>query len=287
VANRTPKLFDLSARTKLRIGGSDRARYLNGQITNDVRKATGDRAIYATILNTKGRIDADLFIRETGDAFLVDADEALREELPVRLERYVIADDVTIDDVTDNYALFHLIDANQVSGVANPRFGCPGIDLWIEGSEREKVLRELMPTAASYDGARAETFRIENGVPRWGHELSQDIIPVEANLESSAIDYVKGCYIGQEVISRMKMSGQTNKRLRGLVSIDDTPLRTGTRLFPAGDATRDVGWITSATRSDNLRRQIGLAFVKRGYNDAGTSLLADGRKVEVVELPFV
>lgn len=285
IINSRPKLLDLSARTKLRVTGADRARYLNGQITNDLRKATRETAIYAAVLNAKGRMDADLFVHVPGDSLLLDADETLRDSLPGRLERYVIADDVQIEDVTDEFALLHLFDANQ-PGVAAERFGSVGADFWIKGAEREAKLREFARSCDFYDEEHAETLRIERGVPRWGFELSNEIIPVEANLEARALDYMKGCYIGQEVISRMKMSGQTNKRLRGLISTSGVPLRKKTRLAPAGEPTRDVGWITSATHSEVLQTEIALAFVKRGYNDPGTNLLADGSAVAVIELPF-
>jgi folate-binding protein YgfZ len=132
----------------------------------------------------------------------------------------------------------------------------------------------------------AEVFRIERGIPRWGRELTNEIIPVEANLESSSIDYAKGCYIGQEVISRMKMSGQTNKRLCGLVSLNGSPLEPGVRLTSATDAGREAGWITSATKSDRLGRQIGLGYAKRGFNTPGNALLAGTIPVEVTALPF-
>ena len=84
------------------------------------------------------------------------------------------------------------------------------------------------------DAESAEVFRIEQGVPVWGAELTEDIIPVEANLEECCIDYGKGCYIGQEVISRMKMSGQRNKTLCGLVASDDVAFRPGMKVYPAG-----------------------------------------------------
>ena len=80
------------------------------------------------------------------------------------------------------------------------------------------------------DSAAAEVMRIEQGLPRWGRELTDEIIPIEANLERRTIDYEKGCYIGQEVISRIKMSGQTNKRLCGLISLNNTPLQPGMKL---------------------------------------------------------
>ena len=136
-------------------------------------------------------------------------------------------------------------------------------------------------------------MRIEQGLPRWGRELTDNIIPIEANLEGRTIDYEKGCYIGQEVISRMKMSGQTNKRLCGLISLDDTPLRQGIKLVVPSSSGKEAGWITSATRSARLGKQIALGYVKRGLNDVGTRLdavsphVSNAIPVEVVSLPFL
>jgi tRNA-modifying protein YgfZ len=137
-------------------------------------------------------------------------------------------------------------------------------------------------------------MRIEQGLPRWGSELTDEIIPIEANLEQRTVDYQKGCYIGQEVISRIKMSGQTNKRLCGLISLNDVPLQSGTKLAAPSTSAKDVGWITSATQSDRLGKQIALGYVKRGFNNAGTRLdvLTPENSqpkitVEVVPLPFL
>jgi folate-binding protein YgfZ len=288
--------FDLSLRAKFRITGADRLRFLNGQITNDLGKAAADRAIHAAILNAKGRMNADVFVRAERDWLIVDADPALREPLPARLERYVIADDVQVTDVTEEFALFHFAgtippDMTTVGTTARAdRFGVAGVDLWSGANERMRVVEELARNCVVVDEQRAETFRIEHGIPRWGLELSEEIIPVEANLETTAIDYTKGCYIGQEVISRMKMSGQTNKRLCGLIPAGDQQLRAGTQLFASDDFSRDVGWITSATRSPTLAREIALGFVRRGHNAPGTRLLAsatDRIPVDVTELPFV
>ena len=150
-------------------------------------------------------------------------------------------------------------------------------------------------------------MRIEQGIPRWGRELTEEIIPIEANLEQRTIDYQKGCYIGQEVISRMKMSGQTNKKLCGLISVDDSPLQPGMKLLSVSAPGKDVGWVTSAACSETIGKKIALGYVKRGFSSAGTKLAAarpSGRPsastsenfvadpgrtifVEVVPLPFV
>ena len=296
----TPAFFDFSDRVKLRLTGADAARFLNGQITNDLRKATAASAIQASLLNAKGQLSAHVFISAEEGAFLLDADVGLREELTARLERYVIADDVQIEDVTASFSIFHVTKETAPTvplpgkNIAANRFGCPGWDLWIDAAESERLRQTLAADFAFCDDACAEVFRIEQGIPRWGRELTDEIIPVEANLEPTSIDYSKGCYIGQEVISRMKMSGQTNKRLCGLVSFSGGPLQAGMRLRAESDAGKDAGWITSATRSARLEKEIALGYVKRGFNSNGTRLQAvhaepagqTGNPVEIVPIPF-
>ena len=291
-------LFDLSSRAKLRMTGADRVRFLNGQISNDVRKAQPDVAIRACVLNAKGKINADVMIVSDGDSLLIDAEPDAREQLAARLERYIIADDVQIEDVTDSFALFHitgpstpaLAGANAIAKAE--RFGTPGVDMWLPREKYEAALQGLSMSLPSCDADCAELLRIERGIPRWGRELTDEIIPTEANLEASAIDYAKGCYIGQEVISRMKMSGQTNKRLCGLLAVDDAAFTAGMRLF--ADA-KDVGWVTSVVQSARLGRTIALGFVKRGFQAPGTRLelhpvdgtASSGMHAEVAPLPFV
>src|SRR5262249_6643418 len=210
--------LDLCARAKFRVTGADRLRFLNGQITNDLRKASETVALEACVLNAKGKLNAHIFIAPHGESFLIDAEPELREPFRTRLERYVIADDVEIDDITDEFSLFHvfteespMLEASRI--VSGQRFATAGWDIWTAPARYDAVRDQLSLTCVFIDSAAAEVMRIEQGLPRWGHELTNEIIPIEANLEQRTIDYQKGCYIGQEVISRMKMSGQTNKRL--------------------------------------------------------------------------
>jgi tRNA-modifying protein YgfZ len=286
--------FDYSVRVKLRVSGADCSRFLNGQITNDLGKATATATIQASILNAKGKLSAHVFISRGDDgACLLDADGELREELPARLERYIIADDVQIEDVTGLFSILHFIgerpSAVPASAriVASDRFGLPGWDFWCACAAEPELRRQFSERFTFCDKVCAETFRIERGIPRWGRELTNDIIPVEANLEPTSIDYEKGCYIGQEVISRMKMSGQTNKRLCGLVSLSGAPLAPDMRLTTETEPARDAGWITSATRSDRLTSEIALGYVKRGFNENGMRLLAGEIPVRVTALPFL
>jgi len=286
-----PAFFDLSARAKLRVTGADRIRFLNGQTTNDVRKAGAEATQESCVLNAKGHFDAHVFLSATPNDIWIDADQELRELLQTRLERYVIADDVKIEDVTDQSALFHLLAGSEPKisdakfDFRSRRLGIDGWDLWVEAARAEAMKRALAADYRAMDESEWEVLRIENGIPRWGRELTPEIIPPEANLQMRAIDYEKGCYIGQEVISRMKMSGQTRQRLSGLTS--------GIALVPGMEVragTKVVGRVTSAVFSQRMNSYIALAMIKRGYTEPGTSLvtLADGAEttVEVVALPF-
>jgi folate-binding protein YgfZ len=293
--------LDFSGRTKLRVTGNDRLRFLNGQVTNDVRKAGEAVAVEACVLNAKGKMNAHIFVSAAPDCFWLDADRELREALPVRLERYVIAADVQIENVTDRLSVFHVLSraAPNLSDcriVSLRRFAEPGWDIWADAAARDDVSRQLSSMFDHLDPATAEIMRIEEGIPRWGRELTEEIIPIEANLEERTVDYEKGCYIGQEVISRIKMSGQTNKRLCGLISLDGVPLQAGMRLASAPEKGKEAGWITSATRSEKIGKEIALGYVKRGFNSPSGKLDALAPEnsgavaaipVEVVPLPFL
>ena len=199
---------------------------------------------------------------------------------------------------SDEFSLFHVLaeaspqpEHGRIFSVQ--RFATPGYDIWSDPARHDAVHEELASGFLFVDSAAAEVMRIEQGLPRWGRELTDNIIPIEANLEGRTIDYEKGCYIGQEVISRMKMSGQTNKRLRGLISLNNTPLQPGMKLVAPSASGKEAGWITSATRSQRLGKEIALGYVKRGFNDPATNLEAlsldpaGAIPVEVVSLPFL
>jgi folate-binding protein YgfZ len=137
----------------------------------------------------------------------------------------------------------------------------------------------------------AESLRIESGTPRWGAELTEETLPPEAGLDLTAIDYHKGCYIGQEVISRIKSVGHVNRQLAGFTALNRlTPLAPGMTLHPESDPAKPAGEITSAAWSFGLECWAALGYLKRGF--AGTALLArapDGSTVgvQIRDLPLL
>jgi folate-binding protein YgfZ len=268
----------LAPRALWKLSGPDATRYLNGQVTNDVTQLSEGHAFYAAVCSAKGRMEGDVTIAKHGDAFHLDADAALREALGMRLDKYLIADDAVFEDISDDWNLCHVFGAKPPSltagqfAIANARFGLPGHDVWTSGVQPPAT----GPTA---DAEILETLRLENGIPKWGAELTASTLPPEAGPHMlAAISYTKGCYVGQETIARLKSIGHVNKTL--------VFLRSANEKFPAPGAKllieeREVGAITSSGFSPRLQKGIALAYVQRQHAADGTSLRADGIELTI------
>ena len=262
--------IDLSSHLRLRFSGSDRLRYLNGQLTNDVTKASPNLILPAAVTNLKGRLEAIVHLHSSPDAIFLDAPASLRDSLPPRLEKYIIADDVTVDDLSDSSSLIHIAGRSPVQltpllaetehAIAHPRFGIPGTDIWSTPDRLEFWLAQF-PALSPSDAAN---LMVLHAIPDWDRDLSDGILPPEARLESTHIDYHKGCYIGQEVISRMRTAGKTN-RLLVPVRIPDSIPTQGSHLFLPDAPDSPVGTLSStAPHPDG--GAIALAWLRR---DAG------------------
>ncbi len=280
---------DLTPRAKLRLTGADRLRFLNGQVSNDARLATADASVYTGVMTAKGKLCADAFIHAGTDALWLDTESELRESLAARLERYIISDDVQIEDVTDALGLFHVIDfagtfAPEAAGfgdgarvIRSTRYGRTGFDLFFDVSRDAEIrarLHGLGVTLLNDDAL--ESLRILLGVPQWGAELDESVLPAEAGLEDRAVSFTKGCYLGQEVVSRVKSVGHVNRQLCGLRALDASPLYAGMILRPvdAVSEARDAGRITSAAPSAGHGGAafVALGYVRRGWETPGTRL---------------
>jgi tRNA-modifying protein YgfZ len=300
-------LIDLSDRAKYRATGTDCVRFLNGQLTNNILGLRPGCAIYACALTAKGKLCADLYVAATSQGNYLDTESSLREALAARLEKYIIADDVTLEDVTDRFGLFHLVDAESAGAglrelaqsvsanaagrflIESNRFGIEGFDLWFPLDETGAMAEELKQNPI--DGAAAENFRIQRGIARWNKELSENVIPQEAGLDERAISYTKGCYLGQEIISRIKGIGHVNRHLRGLIPPVDVAVEIGDKLRSAGHPGKEIGNITSIGWSGYLGRAIALGYVRRGFESSGTTLQVERNNtligpIQVCSLPF-
>lgn len=266
----------LSPRALWKLTGPDAERYLNGQVTNDVTHLAEGHAAYAAVCTAKGRMEGDLTIAKHGADYFLDADAVLRESLGARLDKFLIADDAVFEDISDAWLLLHRFGKELPSPpqdgfvIANARFGLPGHDYWYPVQPGRGAVD------APVDAGIIETLRLENGLPRWGAELTPNTLPPEAGPHMlAAISYTKGCYVGQETIARLKSIGHVNKTL--------VLLRSGSAEFPAIGAKltrdgaedgREVGAVTSSGFSPRLEKGIALAYVQRQHADMGIALKA-------------
>lgn len=273
-------LVDLAPRAHLLFTGPDRVQYLNGQLTANLIKAKSPSVLPACVSTAKGKLCAEVFVTVGAEAIVLDAESMLAESLAARLEKYIVADDVQLAVIDEPSPRFHVIGALPESfpaewrGALCPgqRFGRPGWDVL------PSVLTETTASAAAANAwlqaqvpvlspALLELLCLEHGVPRWGAELDENTFPSEAGIDRTHVDFHKGCYIGQEVISRLRSVGQATRGLRGFTA--DAPLVAGSRLFTADDPARDLGRITSAGHSFALDRSIGLGYLRRSAPETG------------------
>lgn len=276
---RAPALvWDFSDRTQLVFSGLDRLRYLNGQLTQDLKKLTPIRALPACVTTAKGRLQADVWVSLGEDILTVDAAPELHEALAARLERYIVADEVTLEDRTGGEGLLHCFGLNptehpvlrEFPATLAARLGEDGWDVRVPLERLAAVRTALGIQLGSV--AAWERLRLEHGIPQWGNELSEDTLPPEAGLERTHIDYHKGCYIGQEVISRLKSVGHVNRSLCRFRGDGGVLPEKGAPLCALGGDGSAQGTLTSVVAVEG--GFLALGYVKRGHADSSFSTVS-------------
>lgn len=308
-------IFDFSFRAKFALTGRDASKFLHRIVSNDIKCLSAGEGTYATLLNPQGQILADLRVSALKDRLLVDTDADLRIKTMETLRRYIIGDQVQaepldtcalafggpnaagllertlhadlpamkeFDHFATNYAGFPV----RVVRVSNT--GDQGYEVWAPPKAMMGLWGAACGQAPSYDmlpcGTEAlESLRIEAGIPRYGSELGEDTLPLEANL-MSALSFNKGCYIGQEIVERARSRGHVNWKLSGVTIESRQPPAPGEKLSLEGNI---VGEVTSACVSPTLRKTIALAYIRSEHLEAGTQLkTSSGAAAEVTSLPF-
>jgi folate-binding protein YgfZ len=288
-------LLDLSKRGRIRVTGEDRARLLHAMTTNHVQQMKPGDGIYVFFLNAQGRILADAYVLCFEDHFLLDTAPETREVVYGHLDQYIIADDVTLEDVTEQTFSLGLegpkaIEAAASCGMQAPhhRFshvpageflvaaisstGSYGIR--INGSVRHKDEAAAMIEGAGAIAASdedAETVRIENFVPRYGCEITEHTLPQETQ-QMHALHFQKGCYLGQEIVERIRSRGHVNRLLMGFrIESENTPPPVGAKLMLEG---QPAGEVTSSAAADSA--VFGLAYVRTQWAKSGAMAEIEG-----------
>jgi folate-binding protein YgfZ len=289
-------------RAQLVLTGADRVRFLHGMVSNDIEALRPGQGCHAAMLTTKGKLLADLVVYADADSLLLELDGTLRDKIKATLDKHIVMDDVEVRDVSDDVPELGVYGDNAptvlsaVAGVeASDLAALPNYHFLATGALRIARTPELAETgyhvfgniefsAAVMSEAEWEERRIEAGTPRYGVDMGEDRLPIEAGI-NDAVSFTKGCYLGQEVIARATNLGHINRRLVGLVLDGDAPAAAGAKL--SAPTRPEAGFVTSSVRSRRLGKTIALGYVHRTLWDPGTRLtLADGRAATVAALPF-
>jgi folate-binding protein YgfZ len=311
-------LIDLSLRGRILVGGSEAAMFLNGLITNDIKTLAVNWWMPAAFANVQGRLLAAVRIAHREDGFLIDTENATRETVITLLERFTLAGDFRLQDLTDETQMFSMqgsrapeivsrVFGEEVASVerqriVNAQFGDTtvtiirathtaedGFDLFIDANNGS-TLRGALTTAgaAPISNATFETLRIEAGVPLYGIDMDENNVVTETNLDD-AVSFTKGCYLGQEIIVRIKHRGHVAKKLSGVVLENSIPVPRNSKIISVDG--KEIGRVTSSTLSPRLDRAIALGYLKYDYLTAGTEVKVATPESEtsatVAELPFV
>ena len=319
-ARRRAARLDRSDRGRIVVSGADRASYLQGLLTNDVVALKSGEGCYAAYLTAQGRMISDLHVYELGDLMLLTMPGDVKETVLQKLDQLVFSEDVQLGDVTDTFAQIAVVGPGAASAVSaalgavesealaalaehgNMRTtwaggpaivarvtdtGESGFDVFVDHAQVTALTTALDAAGVVEAGeATAEAIRIEAGVPAFHRDMDEDTIPLEANIESRAISFSKGCYVGQEVVIRVlhRGHGRVARKLVGLL-IDGAQVPPPGAVIRSGD--REIGRVTSSTRSPALERPIALGYVHRDFLEPGTQVTVEDAAAEVTTLPFV
>ena len=314
-------ILDLSHRGLLQFTGPDRLSFLQGMLSNDLRGLQTFDGQYAALLTQQGKAVADVRVLCAMNSFYLDFWEPLQEKILSHLNRYLIADEVEIADRTAEYATLSLqgpqsaallralaghVDLPQrpaghamvtiagaaVCAVVENRGGGSGFDLIVPKSDIQEIAGRLDQAGHAYgmlwvgDTAQ-QLLRIEAGIPLYGVDFDENNLLLEVGLDQ-AVSFNKGCYLGQEVVERIRSRGHVNKKLCGLLLESQSPVQAGAAIHKDD---KPVGVVTSAVLSPSLGRAIALGYVAKEFWDPGTRLVirsgTEPHAATVTALPFV
>jgi folate-binding protein YgfZ len=280
---------DVSHFGKIRVTGRDRARFLQGMLTNDIKALETGKGTFALFLDVKGHIHADMKVYAFPDHLLLVLQHYLVQKLMTGLDRYIMSEDVRMQDVTADLAMTQVLGPKSADYVHSKGLGGQIPDspyhhrsVSVEGLEFSLIRLPSgfaflqsggteLPQTALLDflagpliGAKAfEVFRIESGIPLMQKDMDETNFPQECGLDQ-ALDFQKGCYLGQETMARIDAQGHVNRHLIGIVAT--APVAPGDKIFRE---SKEVGRITSATDSLMLRQPFALGFIRREFSKEG------------------
>ena len=282
--NNDMALIDLSDRCWIEVKGFDARKFLNSILTNNIQTLQGKTGCYACICTPKGKIVADLFCYTCGNYFGIDCSAALKPILLETLKRYIIFQKVDLIDQSEKWGavavvgpkaeaflknkLQKLPEKNLEYGEAHLEnfslwviqkkwCGLDSFELWVKRNELQKLKAAL--NLPELDKETQEMLRIESATPLFGVDMDENTIPQEANLYA-ALNFNKGCYVGQEIIARLEHRGHVSKKLVQLKIDGQTPPKAGQKIFSTEG--QEIGHVTSSCFSKKFQSALALGYIR-------------------------
>jgi folate-binding protein YgfZ len=305
-------VYDLGWRGKIALTGSDRVRWLNGMVTNNVRDLAPGHGVYAFLLNPQGKIQGDLYAYNRGESLLVDTERAQVPRLLELFDHYIISDDVEVRDLSQ--ALTSIGIAGPESGPVLKSAGIDGpqlaplqfadvvrrgigmtivktdnpliesYELWLSAEHARVLWEALLDAGAQPAGTRAlEWLRVAAGIPRFGQDIRERDLPQETE-QARALHFSKGCYVGQEIVERIRSRGAVHRKFTGF-EVEGLLPAAETKIQADG---KDIGEVTTATSLPlaGVNRQVALGYVRREFARPEQALTAGEAQLKIHELPF-
>jgi folate-binding protein YgfZ len=313
-ARETLAIFDTNWHAIINLAGPDRLRYLNAIVSNDIKNLKEGSGSLALLLNPQGRILAELEIYALKDRLLTLSHVSLRARTVETLDKYIIMDDVQLDDVTDKLGTLAIegphaartlektygfdleampdlairsvhIDSIPCEIIRRSHFGQIGMEVVAPQKSLKQIWENLLELVKLRGGLpigmqTLESLRLEAGIPFYPADFNDTVIPHEAAVETTHISFTKGCYTGQEIVERVRSRGQVNRRRVRLKFSSPAPPAFGTRLTADG---KELGLVTSSAFSPQAGTAVGMGYSRREHDTPGTILdVDDGSTAEVV-----
>jgi folate-binding protein YgfZ len=304
-------VYDVGFRAKISLTGGDRVRWLNGMVTNNIRDLAPGHGVYAFLLNPQGRILNDLYAYNRADSVTVDTDLSQLEKLLATFDHYIIMDDVEVGNLSEQLTALGIAGPKARSVVAAAGF-VPDLEplqlqsvtwqgaectlvrgedeehnsyeIWLAPASVRQLWDALVVAGAAPVGSEAlELARIVAGIPLYGVDIRDRDLPQETE-QTRALNFSKGCYVGQEIVERIRSRGAVHRKFTGFISDGASPIAVGSRIV-VGD--KEVGEITSSASlhlSDGAKT-VALGYIRREAGVPGREVMIGGARATVVQLP--
>jgi folate-binding protein YgfZ len=310
-------IYDLGFRARISLTGGDRTRWLNGMVTNNIRDLAAGHGLYTFLLNPQGRILGDMHAYNQGEAIIVETDRSQIEKIVATFDHYIIMDDVEVTDISEQQTALGLAGPRSrailnVAGIEvpnlqplqmiTPRCNCDcgcvectvirgedgaqeSYEIWLAPKDAYKTWQALIAAGATPVGGEAlEMQRIVDGVPLYGVDIRERDLPQETE-QMRALNFNKGCYVGQEIVERIRSRGSVHRKFTGFVVEGAPEVAAGAKIVADG---KEVGEVTSvaAVHSPSGKQTLALGYIRREVGLPGREVTIGNYKATVMQLPL-